>query len=80
MSQKPEAGSETVLAAVLHHNCVGCLSQAEVEDGLEATDAGIILLAILRAGVSDLDSVYGDLCFFHRRVVDDAARAVAEKK
>jgi len=74
------ADGDPVRESVLHHNCVGCLSKAEMADGMAATDSTLVLLAILRSGVSDLDSVYRDLCFFHRRVVDDAAEAVAENE
>jgi len=74
------ADPDPIYDAVLHHNCLGCLSRAEVADGMKAKDSALILLAILRSGVSDLDHVYSDLCFFHKRLVDDAARAIIENE
>ena len=61
----------------LHPNCVACRSRAAmVESGLNGEQAALTLLGMLRGGHA-LDAVYRDLCFRHRRMVDDTAAAVA---
>ena len=59
----------------LNHNCIGCLARIEAETGEEAT---LTVVVMLRSNWSTPESIYDDLCFAHRRYVDDAVRAMTD--
>jgi hypothetical protein len=66
-------GAQCTSAIAMHRDCVACLSAA---DCLEPGEEVLTLLAMLCGG-QPLEQIYEDLCFRHRRDVDDAAKAVA---
>jgi hypothetical protein len=58
----------------LHFDCIGCQAQT---DGSSTTEAVLAVLAVLLGGIVDLETMRADLCFFHRRLVEDAVRRLA---
>lgn len=63
----------TERAVAMHHLCVGCLAREQPDETAE--EATMTLLAMLLGGhtVEDFTS---ELCFAHRRHIDDAAARV----
>lgn len=58
---------------VLHKDCVGCLAENTTDN--RPGDEALALLATLASGIP-FEQVIDDLCFVHRRCVEDAAKAV----
>lgn len=65
------------MTIALHSDCVCCRARENEAAGrfLSAEDATVVILAVLRSGVS-AEQVHRDLCFQHRRQVEDASRGV----
>lgn len=57
-------------AIALHEDCVVCLASAE---GRSSEDGTKIVLMMLCRGVEP-EQIHRDLCFKHRREVEDAVR------
>lgn len=55
-------------------DCVACIAKA---NKLPPNDAALSVLAILESG-HDLEDVVRDLCFYHRRKMNDCAKALVD--
>lgn len=64
------------MATPLHDDCVGCRARS-ITIGppapLNGEEATVVLLAMLLAGIP-FEQIFGDLCFAHRKQVDDTAQ------
>jgi hypothetical protein len=64
-----------MLVVAMHSDCVACQASAENLTGEQAT---LTALATLRTQHS-VEEVIRDLCFRHRRIVEDADRVLRER-
>lgn len=63
-------------ATPFHFNCVVCQSVAKQLTGKEAA---LTLLAMLRDDTSP-EEMHRDLCFAHRRIVEDVSRSMQAER
>lgn len=59
----------------LHPDCIGCLQRVEP---LSDQDPALVLLAMLMSG-STIEKIYQNLCFSHRRLVDDTVKEINKR-
>lgn len=60
----------------LHTDCLVCRS---VTEGLTPPQTAVCILSVLASGIP-ADQAHRDLCFAHRREVEDVARAVVAER
>ena len=61
---------------VFHHDCVACLAKSSNGTPEEET---VILITMMQTG-HDPIILYRDLCFMHRRCVDNAVKRIEDEQ
>lgn len=65
------SNDETVLA--LHKDCIVCLARTCDHT---AAEESVLILAMVWSGTADFESIHRDLCFVHRREVEDIGKNI----